>query len=507
MKIFFNSKLLCVTAPALLIGCASTLDVQPITNPGSQSGFKYELPLTQFKIGITRRAVACKDNNPTVTNKYVDDGNLILTNEATVVVLSSSDPNRRYVIDPRSLSHFFNKAGFSIEYHGGTRRIKTVNATVEDQAGSALTSVIKTAAGLGGLPAAAGGFNQLKCNSGLAKKIQTADRAHQKVKTDAANLISQNAIIKKIKAAQTAVLPNSSNQLNDQLNNSLTHQAALIDVLRASQAAYALASKPVIIKQTTFTWPTTGDDFEYGKSLVPSLQQMKTLANIAQLNDRQKLDLALSIFITNESVGDYARIIKKYKKLSTGKYVAVGPNEDGIHMATLPASDPSNSGIYYREPANGRLVIQATIAKKVKKAHNKVYPISQLGFIDILPVSARAFESLEFSAEFAKDGRLVKAGYKDTSVPASTVLPVIETLVGLKRAKQAQEDSDLAAEATRLENRIKVLDLESQLAAGASSSAIATAVAASVELAATEKNLIDLEALRALKGANQINVP
>ena len=469
---------------SLAAACAS-LDVEPI-KPGPQSGLKYDLPMTQFQIDISRRATAClsKDGK----NDLTPGGRLIIGNEAKVKAITVSDPDRIYAIYPDSLSTVLNKASLSVEYHSGTRRLKSINATVEDQAGPAIISAIKTAAGLGSLPAGTGSFSQMKCKSGLEKEIKKARDQKLKMKQATRELEAANLKVTNLKAQ---IASNASPDLLENLTKALIEQKAKASVLVGEQKKYADLSEPSVIKHSQITWPVNADEFEFEKAEKPkgekdpektetpegeknpektetpegekdpektetpeskhkfnlTREQLKKLlgnvslseSDLADINDK----LALAIFIVNQE--KYAR-----KVSDNSKPITVTPTEE----------PSTTNGVFYREPAKGRLIIKPKTGSSNKIVHNKVYEISQLGFVDVIPIRSKIFESVEFSAEFDKKGRLVKSGYKQTSAPVTSATPIAETLGGLKRARQAQRDADLAAEIARLENEKKLQELK-----------------------------------------------
>jgi len=436
----------------VLAGCASTLKVESIANSkGPQSGFKYELPMTQFEIEISRRAVSCKPV------KYIDgtELELVLANEVKVKPGSTSDPERIYSIDPSSPGNWFSKTAFSIEYHSGSRRIKTINGSVEDKTSDAVVTIIKTVAGLGTLPSGTPGTGagesspqkkKLKCKPGLEQQIAAVKGKSLAVKTATERLTKKNAEITAIKVEQAKLLPAISSAVDNRLAAALRQQEMRAEDLRVKQAEYAVAAAPVTVTQKKFTWPKNANEFNYPGEAVPEESDMEKLTGNKKMTASQRSLLKLDIFIANAE--PYAREVSK-------------TNTDDVlqPLAVIKEVELPTPGIYYRDPAQGMLVIRPKNQNQKKVIHNKVYPISQLGFIDSLPVRAAPFESIEFSAEFAKDGRLTKGGYNRTAAPGTGAIPVAETIAGLKRARQVQADADLAAQIARLENEKKLKEL------------------------------------------------
>jgi len=438
---------------AILLASCASLEVDNIALrdgnalvPGPQTGLKYSLPMTQFEIDLSRRVVACKDK--------AGKKKMVLSNQAKVKPLSKDDPQRLYVIDPRSLKTWFNKAAFSVEYHSGSRQLKTINASVEDQSGPVILTAVKTAAGLGTLPSVAGGSNVLVCEAGLEAQVKAVDDQLEEVKKVSNQLDASNLRVKGMKAE---IAKNSSPNLLNDLTIALTEQREKAEELRAEKAKYDELSKPLLITHEKIVWPKTSDEFSRDEVIYPSYAQLDKIADKVPFelddNGKPKLDekgnriirgatklmLGLEISIKNQT--EYARKIS-----STGTVDA--------------AVEIDVDGIYYREPAKGRLVVKTSSAAGSKMVHNKPYDIAQLGFIDVLPISTQIFESAKFSAEFDKSGRLLKSGYEQTAAPSASFMPIAETFINRNRLKQAQDDADVVAEIARLENEKKLLELQ-----------------------------------------------
>lgn len=456
-----------LTATFLLMsGCVSKLKVDNIEleNLDATTGFRYALPLTQFKINVVRRAVGCTSVDDTADftdsdNLYKSNGKLVLSTEVSVEPTTIDDMDSVFIIRPRSISSFFNKAGFSIEYHSGTRRLKTVNASVEDKSGPALISAIKTVVGLGTLATGtAGSSSPLLCKDGLHDDIELANGAGLSVASIASRLKVTNAEIKRIKLEQAKLLPSVSPVLSGDLLSQLQIQASQVEALRIAQAKYTELSKKTTIQHAELRWPTHSSDVRLADQFVPTSAQLLTLSSTYDIGSTAKSRLGIDVSLTPICGQITHRLIESI-------------NDCNNPGAKIPKKDPDAiakvKGIYYREPAIGRLILtsvdQVFPSTTKKTLHNKEYPVAQLGFTDSLPVAAQPFESIEFQVEFAKDGRLVKGGYKDSAAPATSFMPVVETIASLERAKQAQEDAELAADVARVENEVKYADAVQQL--------------------------------------------
>lgn len=461
----FRSLLPFVSAFSLF-ACTSTLHVEKVAFDDLKpvTGFRYALPLTQFDIQMTRRATACvsTEDGADLTdpdNLYVDEGRLIISNEVTVAPDTVDDMDAIFVIDPRSISSYFNRSGFAIEYHKSTRRIKTVNASSKDQLAPAIVSIAKSVAGLGAVTAGPGGSKQLACIPGLAAKVKLANQAGGELASAAEALQKTNAEVKRIRLAQAQLLPTQSPVLANDLANQLEIQADQIEAVRLATAQYVLLSKDVIIKHAPLIWPRRASEYQLRGQFVPTLQEIRKLATIAGDDDdvdyptaAQRRQFQVDIVIEPECGVVTHRLKRSIERCGAGPSTI--ENDPPIMSSTM--------GIYYREPVAGRLLLTSALLtdSEPKVIHNKKYEISQLGFVDSLPVKAQPFESIEFSAEFADDGRLNKGGYKDTEAPAAALGSVLETLSEFEDAKQAERDAELAADVTRLENEKKLAEAE-----------------------------------------------
>jgi len=146
MKLTVPTSIATISA-ILLSSCATSLNVKPV-KPGPQSGLVYALPMTQFKIDITRQVASCDNKDMKVKTTFKTEKTSI------------EDAENIYVIEPETLSHFFNTASSSIEFHEGTRQIKSFNSDVTDAAAPALGSLIKSAISIATL--GAGQIKRLK---------------------------------------------------------------------------------------------------------------------------------------------------------------------------------------------------------------------------------------------------------------------------------------------------------------------------------------------------------
>lgn len=95
--------------PAVLAACATELGITKAEPGKGNVGIEYSLPMTQFDITIRRRIASCRDDATGVEE-------MVIAAEFEAVPRSVPDPSATFVIDPGSLSHFFNTAMTSVEF-------------------------------------------------------------------------------------------------------------------------------------------------------------------------------------------------------------------------------------------------------------------------------------------------------------------------------------------------------------------------------------------------------
>lgn len=469
---------------ASISGCSSTLKVSALDtkNPSAQSAIKYALPLTQFEITVVRRVTECKGAN---IGGGVP-GDLTIANEVSVERKLTNDPKGYFLVDPRSHSTYFNQAGFAIEFHSGTKFIKTVNASSTDQLGPTLVTVIKAVAGLGAIASGAGaGPNApppppLKCTLSTAQKVKDASDQLNVVRAKTNELKQKTLEVKQLKERQAKLLPSKDPILDANLVRALGVQDALITTLKAEAAKLEVLSKDITHKKK-LVWPTHGDEF----------------LRVDQNDDEVPIKLPPAVLQTWSNVAAVTPGIERRLNIYVRLVPAQGAYSRTVAQPIQTAEDTRSKtmGIYYREPAPGRLILETRpqVGGAAEEIFNKPFEISQLGFVDSLPVTAEPFESIEFSAEFSKDGRLLKAGYKDTAAAISSITPVLDTLAGLESARKAKELAEKQARQASLEADVKILD--------AQAAADPTNRARAAELAAAQRELLLTTTQNAIQAA------
>lgn len=414
------SKGMAVLIPMLIVqACTTRLAVDQI-GAGAQSGIVYALPLTQFDISVTRRITKC------------EIGKMSVLTEIAVEKAVIEDPAAVFVIQPESLSHFFNTASTNVDFYPGTRFLKTFNASVSDSAGPAIGSVIKAIGGVVAVGAAAGGDDAEVCDNrlGIPDAVSAASNQQSVLESLTEKVETQTVFLARLKSAQADLLPGRTDEMDEKVAIAVTQLKSASTQLAAEKDLLERLLKPITYVQKT-KWPTDG------KSLVraePIRMPDDALAKwVGKSGVTPQQTEALDIHVRIEADNPAAR-------------------EPGNPEADRLADPP---GVFYRSPSSGRVLFEAGGPLPRKQVFVHPDTIAQLGFINSLPVTAGPFESVEYEAGFALDGSLIKAGYKRTKAPADSAVSIVDALsaqyVAVETAKRESDQKTLDRDLKRLQ--------------------------------------------------------
>lgn len=440
-------------AAVLLAGCSSTLTVDNYPAAGAaETGIVYALPMTQFEIKITRRIAECIERSGTGQDAIAAEMKIATTFEVTE--RSIEDSAARYVIRPETLSTMFNSAGVEVQFHENTRMLKSVNASVKDEAGPALVSAIKIAGAALGVPGGVAGPPKHVCNSKdkIPEKVADANAGLAELKVRTANLNAEKAALTKMVADYNGLVDASDPGLDagiaQKIEDVKTAQAAVV----AQSALVADLLKPISNVSEPVFWPQAGGD--RGRSepyeLSPDVLE-KWLGD--DPSDEQKR--SASVFFA----------------------LAADTNANGTDAAGKPALGPT-MGIAYRTPQPGKLIFEQLKNPSLPRydlANDAQFRaidehstnVSQLGFINKFVIDAAPFESVEYVLEFTDKGYLSKAGYKQTGAPISSIASASEAittqLLALEAARDAEAQSELDETLKRLQTEVAIAEAEAKL--------------------------------------------
>ncbi|TMJ16146.1 MAG: hypothetical protein E6G94_04940 [Alphaproteobacteria bacterium] len=394
---------------ALLGGCTTSLDVQPLAPSGSRAGIAYVLPFTQYTITETWRLANCTAGEQKVGLKV----------EASAG--QADDGLHQYLIDAASLQRLMTKSDFKATFYEDSNVLKTINASVEDRSGAVIGNIVKTVATLAplamGVPSTAALAEPVSaCNKDIQAALETA--AGLKAELDQSNADVAAATDKVV--ALAARIARMGTSVDEATSKQYGAALAQLDDLVAAQGdlagRLAEALKPISY-QRIVRWPSRSDCFESrAGDEIPAAVLEKWFQPGQAPSDRPKAYFGI------ERAGSF-----------------------GVEPTGCPAGSPaagpmaSNaagqvSGIRYRMPAKGRLVTcrepSCTSEDPAKGIVLVEGAVAQLGYINTLPVETRAFGSNSFSAEFRPAGGLASAGYAQTAAPLEGATAAIADAAG-----------------------------------------------------------------------------
>lgn len=474
------SLLLAPAAALCLSACTSNLAVNRYDSASPATGMPYRLKLTQYEVALTWRVVSC-----TVGQQKP----LKIKIGAEIKDKTALDPDQFYIVDPRSLQGMFRNTEFAMEWYSD-RGLKSINSSVDDQTGAAITNVLTGAVKLAGAGLVPGGASKgIVCPE---KILTTLEQINGKGKKE-----GQQAKVDRVKKAvdeQTLVLARLTAKAaaaGNAVDNATRRRLA-----RAEETLYALTQQltaeqkalkelvDVVSETRTVTWPRVGTEFASVRPVLPSSEALARWGT-----DAQNLDLAI-----------WFRLVPA----------------DGTTVRLAEAQRAANghqprralNGLPYREPQLMRLEIcsgapcegtrEELLDKKalVKDAETLVL---QAGPLLYLPFQGRTFANIKSSAGFSEAGTLTTAG---TSQLRSPGVGASEAFKSGAEQVAALVDASLTADTKRLQAitaeakaRKELADAEAALepVVDAEKKAAIAAFQTDASLAAAERSKIEAE--------------
>jgi len=415
-----------------LVACTTTLDVKPFTG-GPQSGLVYALPLTQFDITLNRKILSCDGSTMRIGYSY------------DIKPLVVEDPDNTFVMDPTSLSHFYNTATSKVVFHPGTRVIKSFNASVVDDVSVALSTIVSAAAGIAQVrinPAAGARTNRtLLCSeeNGIPEKVQMATTQTGIVSSLGKQVAAQSLKVAQLVVEQSKILPGEDPSLNLKVAAAVKLLKDLESLLGKEQDSLRTKLKAISFSQQ-LRWPMSGgdDDLKRNEPIrmpKPELEKWVGLLDETQYEEGSKI---IDVYVSLEALSKNARTDPRQPFRAEGK------------------------GLFYRSPVEGDLVFarNSTSGKEVMHRHRAT--IAQLGFVNKLAIEAGPFESVEFEAIFDVSGALSTAGYKETASAASSVASLVENAASefssVAQLRANSEQAELSAELLKLQTQVMIAE-------------------------------------------------
>lgn len=416
-----------VGAAALLAGCTTSLQVNPLQGEGATTGFAYTLPFAQYEITVTRRLHSCSPN-------------AVIRNHVSAVSQLRPDPAHSYAIDHSSLSSIMKVSAIGVKNHpNGT--LRQITSEADDRTGPVITNTVSAGIDLAVAAVRAGilGGGQTaltaSCTPAVVASLRDVERTNASLQTATRNLADATARWRTISDA-TSILgtrPDGATQAAVRQAVAVLATATRAEV--PAKAAHVRALEAVT-HTSTVIWPPNGTVFR---------------------GDTQ-----------NGGVVDPLpdEIVTAWLRPGHGGLAAIVGVGFEIRDATTGEAPPTTrsgqagsprDGIRYRMPARGRLVA-------VMQAGDQEFAeeqVPQLGRLMLLPFSNGPFQNNILEASFNENGTLESARYGERASRAETVSataaqvaaqvgPAIDALGTARNAGLTRQAARLQAQASVL---------------------------------------------------------
>ena len=425
---------LIVSLTLLCSGCASSITVKHVTsNDAELVGVPWNLPMTQFKITITRQITQCQ---PTLKGSV----------ETIATTALAVDPDQRYLLTSKGdfatsdITSNLNPAGFNTG----------LNASSVGSTSTIISNIVGAASQLV-LYAASSGVATNYCDTPISDAVKLLYPSDQtkglkaKVEKETADLADATARLALLTAKSV-----TDNSLKKRIVDAITRQDHLEKKLETDQKA--LADKFKLTTNTvTITWPTLASQFRTESPFKIDQSVMRHWMAHGQTLTAQFLKPILAQFDV------YAAIYRLNTKNGTWT------------LPTEPAVADTSIGVPVRLAGAGLLLIcvQAKCPKKALPAdftpsNTQIvseFPILQLGQVYVLPVTGGGFKSETATITLNSNGLPTQlqtsekaseaTGITATANAAATQLAALPSNISAaKLAKTQAETNQLTANAS-----------------------------------------------------------
>jgi hypothetical protein len=497
-----------------LTACASALNVQHVnlaTQP-DPSRIYYALPFAQFKVTITRRVVQCTAREMKIEVKAAFERQI------------ADDTLHAYTIDPASMRHLLNTAKFDVTFFENTNRIQTINASVQDQTAAAARHLIPAIGKMFSVSAGAGALSGSvvrPCSSAVVSAVHAAGRQRTRVERATRDVQRLTAVVTELRTRRASWGAGENHPNVGRLGQALGALEAATENLARQEAMLTEVMRP-ITWTNEFVWPDRSTTFDTAEPMRMDVEKFRgwhnpdaplvrreTDPNTRRQESDEVWDARTRRLIAGEAGNPLFPGAEEYRQLNV--YLRLAPTTDYGLRAPQPLEQEPAAGLRYRSPAMGRLLACASRrptdpvlpapnpppqpnpqtlqcgVDQGAKFENEVGRYSglipQLGYVQTLPIRARALESASYSATFNELGGLAKAGYEHTGGGAAGAEMLGLALTAASDVRQAEINYENAA-LTRERDRAQALQ---QIAAAEA------AIAASVDPVALQTSALNAE--------------
>lgn len=404
----------CVQLKAVRVGSAPEVPTE---------GVPYNLTFTQYVVSATHRVRACqKDGKP----------ELDLVTAVSATRKEVRDPKRDYIIDFAALRNVFKTTDIAVEYHENGA-LKSVNASVEDKTAQVLTGVFQAVGKL----AVAGAALAVKptCKPATVQAVQAVTVGEAKLQQAQRALTGATQRVEHLTLVGATLGRGWDAAGRQELVTAINALYSAKGAVETAEAELTAALEKVTIKGNA-VWPPHGELFDSDQPIIPPLTLVQVQAwGAGASGSLQKLADTTAVYPRLRAATSIGR---------------AQPCDDE------KCSDDRVTGLKYRMPAPGRLMLCSTAACDPKADVVHGYEeglVSQLGPVLALPLRNYPFMQQSVEAVFNNAGQPLKLGYKSEggSEKLTDVLgTVVDEAIKVRAARKPKTELDLVKEETEL---------------------------------------------------------
>lgn len=456
-----------VVAGFILGGCATQIvsndysyDFKKISEP--IAGIPYSLPALQYGVTANYTLIEC---DAAKGPKFRVD----------LAAVPQVVEGARFVIDPQKLATKTKTATLEVKYHEGTQHLESINASVDDRGPEIASNVLSAgfaiarlafpvpaapALPLDGPPPGGATPPSPPCDPQITQSVKILADALKRLEAIPieSNALSLELDTLTLKAQLGALTPTET----ERANQLVTEVQKLADDLKIINESIANLQSQLTYN-TSFTFPEHPQTGPFEQTFDPTVDDWR------QVDDW--LQKILMEEWLQEIVDGNSNLSSIKKKMSLeAKLVKVGEvlsTSISGNKITRSGSDIAQ-GIYYRQPAPGRLTVKPINSTVASEAVSIDALIPQFGQIYALTLENGWGEDNEITAEFSETGALLEYTFESKSSQLESLSGTLnEAATGAlsfaneRRATNAAEEAaDRAAITTAREDELAALQFE-----------------------------------------------
>ncbi|MBB4099217.1 hypothetical protein [Sphingomonas kyeonggiensis] len=468
-------KISAILLACALAGCTTNFNsrLAQASDPQPSRFPSYRLPVKKYELSISWRLEKCL-SGAEMEKLGVAKGKPGLVFKVKPDYTSSIvEGPETFVIDYHRMTNRFKIGEMTAEYYQDenkvpTRLLRSINATIEGREPEALKSGIQAVANVaktvlmlsGGIPA--GGANGvrppnedascLKETFDAIADLKAIDGEMEEIADEAKRLENRFTVLK------ARVVFGKLGKADRRQYEQLAKDMAALVRKRERAEGRAAPLRSLLTYTETFTYQP-GRDPSATEPLTADATKAK--AFLQKLVTREDAELA-------EDVKQLAITVKF--EANAGEFTSTVITDDQLAVMCGEKDKASQitpcEGVVYREPALGKLVIQAKGADgKYSTISDKAEQLPQVGMFHILPLRSRWGEKNTLSVDFAPIGLPTKVSYKSLEAGGAKMVEAVNqataSALDIATGIRKQNEADAAKEKTPEEKALA--DLKQQL--------------------------------------------